>query len=74
MRSENWEKFLCDGCGAINWLYFGDPRDETFSDPEGLICHVCKMSHSFSDDIMLEMGIGDDPERFEIGKEKPDNG
>ncbi len=70
--SENWEKFLCDKCSAVNWLYLGDMSDETYPDVEGFICRMCKRSHSFSDDIELEMGIGDDPERFEIGLDKPE--
>lgn len=69
--SENWFTETCE-CGVVNWLYNGDLDDITRRDIEGFICYRCGKSHSFSDEIMLEMGIGDDPDSFELGLEKPE--
>lgn len=70
--SSVWFSELCKKCGATNWLYDGDPNDQTRPDIEGYICYKCNESRSFSDEIMLEMGIGTDPDSFELGKEKPE--
>lgn len=67
-----WFKITCDKCGAENWLYDGNPNDETRPDIKGFICYKCNESHSFADEMELEMGVGDDPDSFELGKEKPE--
>lgn len=72
MDSIPWYAYLCKKCDTVNWLYFGDPNDETRRDIEGFICCKCNESHSFADEFELEMGIGDDPDSFELGLEKPE--
>jgi hypothetical protein len=71
MIVEEWDKIVCE-CGAINWIFYGDPADLTWPDVLGFICHECKAPHSFSDEIMVKMGEGIDPEEFEIGRKKPE--
>lgn len=72
MSIGSWFSCPCRKCGVVNWLYDGDPTDETRPDIEGFICCKCNESHTFSDEIELEMGIGDDPDSFELGLEKPE--
>lgn len=72
MTVETWYKIWCDKCNTVNWICDGNVSDLTQPDIEGFICRQCKVAHSFSDQTMIEMGIGIDPEYFEIGKEKPD--
>lgn len=72
MIVETWYKIWCSKCRFINWINGGDMSDCTKSDSEGFICYKCKTPHSFSDDIMKEMGIGNDPECFDVGLDKPE--
>ncbi len=64
VMSSGWIEESCT-CGAINWLFDGDPNDETRRDIEGFLCHKCKLANPMFED---EPG---DPEGYEIGKEKP---
>lgn len=64
MIIEIWYKIWCDQCNVINWICEHDTS-------EGFVCRQCRMSHSFSDDILKEMGIGIDPEDYDIGLERP---
>lgn len=70
-RSEDWSKIICDQCQTVNWIYLGDPLDETVPDVLGLLCRECGKAHYFSDEIELEMGIGCDHDSFDIGLDNP---
>lgn len=60
----SWIQEPCT-CGAINWLFDGDPSDETRPDIEGFLCHRCKLANPMFED---ELG---DPSRYVIGLESP---
>ena len=62
---EIWCKMWCDKCDSINW--FGD-----YDYIEGFVCHKCKTPNFLiQEELLRKMGIGNDPEVFEDGLEKP---
>lgn len=63
----SWIEEQCT-CGTINWLFDGDPTDETRPDIEGFLCYMCKLANPMFDD---EPG---DLERYEIGLKCPPKG
>lgn len=61
-----WIVEQCRECDVFNWLFDGDPTDETRPDIEGFLCYNCKLAHPL---MLDEPG---DIEGYEIGLEDPE--
>ena len=62
---ETWFKFWCKECDTVNWL-------EDSDDIDGFICHKCKKPNFLVEcEHLRKMGVGDNPDCFETGEERP---
>lgn len=63
---EEWFKCWCK-CKAVNWVYAGDPMDQTIPDVHGFICFKCGESNEFDGLDLFE----DEGRYFKEGLEQP---
>lgn len=67
-QMEMWYKVNCPDCDKPNWVYYGDPSDMTFFEPENIQCHSCKTCFNMGEDSLNEEI---DPDECELGLENP---
>lgn len=63
---EEWFKCWCK-CKAVNWVYAGDPMDQTIPDVHGFICFKCDEFNEFDGLDLFE----DEERYFKKGLENP---